>query len=77
MPRKKALQSEDNREMSEELRNRILQRDSWRCQICGSMLNLHVHHQLFRSHGGENCEDNLIALCSVCHSRMHGLATRK
>jgi 5-methylcytosine-specific restriction endonuclease McrA len=40
--------------ISEELRLQVLHRDSWRCQICGSMLNLQVHHLVFRSHGGQD-----------------------
>ncbi len=28
----------------EGLRQQILRRDGWRCQSCGTMLNLEVHH---------------------------------
>jgi 5-methylcytosine-specific restriction endonuclease McrA len=35
-----------------ELRGRVLRRDSWRCQFCGSMTNLEVDHQRFPSHSG-------------------------
>jgi 5-methylcytosine-specific restriction endonuclease McrA len=55
----------------EELRERVLRRDGWRCQLCGSMTNLEVHHQQFRSHSGEDTEDNLITLCTNCHSSCH------
>jgi 5-methylcytosine-specific restriction endonuclease McrA len=54
------------------LRTRVLQRDGWRCQFCGSMKNLEVHHQEFRSHLGRNVEENLITLCHSCHSAAHG-----
>jgi len=54
-----------------ELREQVLQRDSWRCQFCGSMTNLEVHHQIFRSHSGPDHEDNLITLCHGCHSDLH------
>jgi len=56
----------------ERLRERVLRRDGWRCQFCGSMTNLEVHHQQFRSHSGEDHEVNLITLCNSCHSRQHG-----
>ena len=56
----------------EELRLRVLRRDSWRCQFCGSRQNLEVHHQQYRSHSGEDCEHNLITLCHDCHCRIHG-----
>jgi predicted HNH restriction endonuclease len=54
------------------LRQRVLRRDSWRCQFCGSRHNLEVHHQQFRSHSGEDDERNLITLCNDCHSSYHG-----
>jgi hypothetical protein len=55
----------------EELRKRVLGRDGWRCQLCGSMTNLEVHHQQFRSQSGADSEDNLITLCTNCHSPIH------
>jgi 5-methylcytosine-specific restriction endonuclease McrA len=33
----------------EDLRQLVLRRDGWHCQSCGSMSNLEVHHQQFRS----------------------------
>jgi 5-methylcytosine-specific restriction endonuclease McrA len=56
----------------EKLREQVLCRDSWRCQLCGSMRNLEVHHKEFRSHGGADDERNLITLCSDCHGPIHG-----
>jgi 5-methylcytosine-specific restriction endonuclease McrA len=55
----------------EELRERVLRRDGWRCQFCGSMTNLEVHHQQFRSHSGKDSDVNLITLCTDCHSSIH------
>jgi 5-methylcytosine-specific restriction endonuclease McrA len=55
----------------QELRERVLRRDGWRCQFCGSMKNLEVHHQTFRSHSGEDIAINLITLCSDCHQSIH------
>jgi 5-methylcytosine-specific restriction endonuclease McrA len=55
----------------EDLRDRVLRRDGWRCQFCGSKTNLEVHHQTFRSHSGDDSEDNLITLCTDCHSSIH------
>ena len=56
----------------ESLRQQILPRDSWRCQSCGTLSNLEVHHREFRSHSGADSEENLITLCAACHSRVHG-----
>ena len=55
----------------ESLRQQILRRDAWRCQSCGTMSNLEVHHREFRSHSGEDSEENLITLCAACHAKLH------
>ena len=54
-----------------ELHETILRRDHWRCQLCGTMSQLEVHHQEFRSHSGEDREENLITLCHGCHTAIH------
>jgi 5-methylcytosine-specific restriction endonuclease McrA len=53
------------------LRNRVLERDGWRCQSCGSSKNLQVHHLSKRSELGDDALDNLITLCAACHLRQH------
>jgi len=58
-------------EQYDNLRNQVLRRDGWRCQSCGAMSNLEVHHKTFRSHSGEDSENNLIALCNTCHAAVH------
>ena len=55
----------------ESLRQQVLRRDCWRCQSCGTMSNLEVHHQRFRGHSGHDSEENLITLCVCCHGEMH------
>jgi len=60
-----------DQEASRVLRQKILERDGWRCQACGSMQNLQVHHQRFRSHSGADTEENLITLCGTCHGAAH------
>jgi 5-methylcytosine-specific restriction endonuclease McrA len=59
-------------ELYEALRQQVLRRDGWRCQLCGTMSNLEVHHKQFRSHSGDDSEANLITLCSACHASIHG-----
>jgi 5-methylcytosine-specific restriction endonuclease McrA len=54
-----------------ELHRRVLERDGWRCQVCGSMQCLQVHHLKFRSQSGGDEEQNLITLCAECHELMH------
>jgi ATP-dependent DNA helicase RecQ len=55
----------------QQLRNQVLRRDGWRCQSCGTMSNLEVHHREFRSQSGDDSEHNLIALCAACHAAVH------
>jgi 5-methylcytosine-specific restriction endonuclease McrA len=55
----------------ESLRQQVLCRDGWRCQSCGAMSNLEVHHRKFRSHSGADSEENLITLCTACHASVH------
>ena len=62
-----------NAENYSELHRQVLERDKWRCQMCGSMQNLQVHHLKFRSHSGGDVEENLITLCAECHARIHSI----
>ena len=55
-----------------QLHRQVLERDGWRCQVCGSMQNLQVHHLKFRSQSGGDVEQNLITLCVACHEQVHG-----
>jgi 5-methylcytosine-specific restriction endonuclease McrA len=57
-----------------ELHRQVLERDAWRCQVCGSMQNLQVHHLKFRSRSGGDEEQNLITLCAACHEQVHSAA---
>ena len=50
----KAAPSRMDRVSYENLRQQILRRDGWRCQSCGTMSNLEVHHREFRSHSGSD-----------------------
>jgi 5-methylcytosine-specific restriction endonuclease McrA len=58
-------------EAYESLRQRVLRRDDWRCQACGTMANPGVHHQRFRSHASHDSEENLIRLCVSRHDGVH------
>ena len=54
------------------LMKRVLERDGWRCQKCGSLENLQVHHKIRRSQQGDDSLDNLVTLCAYCHMAEHG-----
>jgi len=55
------------------LRRRVLARDGWKCQSCGSQIQLEVHHLEKRSQLGGDIEENLITLCAASHRRTHGV----
>jgi len=59
------------REGYENLRQQVLRRDGWRCQSCGALSNLEVHHRQLRSQCGDNSEQNLLTLCTACHAMVH------
>jgi 5-methylcytosine-specific restriction endonuclease McrA len=54
-----------------ELHTRVLERDGWRCQYCGCMKTLQVHHIQSRGHLGDATEENLVTLCALCHGQIH------
>jgi len=56
-------------------RDPVFARDGWRCAVpgCSSRRNLHDHHVVFRSHGGDNDRDNRVAVCAAHHlHHLHG-----
>ena len=61
----------------QQLCREILERDGWRCQGCGAMHHLQVHHKEFRSHSGDDSEENLITLCDRCHKLAHDNENRR
>ena len=50
----------------------VFSRDNYECQVCGckgSKENpLHTHHKIFQSCGGSDRVDNLVTVCTKCHS---------
>ena len=55
----------------DQLSMRVFQRDSWKCQCCGSAAALQAHHLQYRGRLGSDLLDNLITLCADCHAREH------
>jgi hypothetical protein len=52
----------------------VLHRDNYICQSgrkCKHSAKLHVHHVVFRSHGGSDDPSNLTTLCESCHDDLH------
>jgi 5-methylcytosine-specific restriction endonuclease McrA len=55
----------------QELHRRVLERDSWRCQLCGTRAELQVQHLELRAQLGADVEDNLFTVCAACHRAIH------
>ncbi|MGV3608926.1 MAG: HNH endonuclease [Planctomycetaceae bacterium] len=57
--------------ISKRRRFKIMQRDGFRCQLCGASsdggFTLHVDHKVPLAKGGSNEEDNLWTLCKPCN----------
>ena len=47
---------------------RVKERDGHKCVICGSTIKIEVDHVTALMNGGDNSQDNLAALCDVCHT---------
>ena len=63
------LYSWENRKMY------VFSRDNYTCQVCkrkrdgdGNGLKLHAHHIIYRSLGGSDRLDNLLTVCTDCHT---------
>ena len=48
----------------------VFARDNYTCQVCGKSKDkiLHTHHILYKSLGGTDRADNLITVCTECHT---------
>lgn len=53
----------------------VWERSGGRCELCGAQLdrtNWECHHRRFRSQGGLDQPENLVALNKRCHRQAHG-----
>lgn len=54
------------------LREAVFYRDNYTCQCCGKSIKdgaiLRVHHNIHRDKGGSNSIDNLVTICTHCHT---------
>jgi len=54
------------------LRDEVLERDNYRCTICGGKENLDVHHIKPKRKDGQDVLENLVTLCEKCHVAQGG-----
>ncbi len=70
----KGFKKATSREVQSELRQIVLERDSWTCQKCGeTKVELHCHHITgVEQNPIESADiDNCITLCKKCHKEIH------
>jgi 5-methylcytosine-specific restriction endonuclease McrA len=44
-----------------------------KCQACGAVKDLHVHHMCYDRFGGREALSDLMGLCYTCHREVHRL----
>lgn len=59
--------------VTEETYNKVMQRDKYKCRLCGTTFNLQEHHIVYKSEDRKLINEpiNLIVLCARCHSVVH------
>jgi len=71
-----------DRNLPDRIRREVLRRDEYQCRRCKwthSLWNrsdprhLELHHIKAHVLGGQNLEENLITLCTICHDLWHSL----
>lgn len=49
----------------------ILQRDDFKCTVCGSTKLLHIHHNKYTGQPWDAPASDLVTLCDSCHKKEH------
>ncbi|MFZ1731230.1 MAG: HNH endonuclease signature motif containing protein [Bacteroidota bacterium] len=71
---------EHDRTIKDDVRREVLRRDAYTCKECqwsheewnpSDPRHLEIHHVVPHAEGGENTEENLMTLCTVCHDKAH------
>jgi nucleoside 2-deoxyribosyltransferase len=53
------------------LREQAVQRAGYKCQMCNSNGELHVHHRTYQTFNTDSVINDLIVLCKNCHEQFH------
>jgi hypothetical protein len=71
---------EHDRHIPDPVKRKVLRRDEYRCTLCewshdewnrSDPRHLELHHKTHHVKGGNNTEDNLITVCTICHDEIH------
>ena len=47
-----------------------LVKNGW-CAVCGKAGETEWHHIIYRSHGGDEADENMLEVCRECHEKIH------
>lgn len=50
---------------------KLLKHHSDECEVTGVTAGLHLHHVIFKSHGGDDLRCNIICISDTLHTRYH------
>lgn len=71
---------EHDRRIPDPVKRNVLRRDGYKCAVCNWAIaewnrsdprHLELHHKKAHAEGGENTENNLTTICTVCHDEIH------
>ena len=71
---------EHDRQIPDPVRAAVLRRDGYKCAKCSwshtgwnasDPRHLEIHHLIEHAMGGQNIEENLMTVCTVCHDDIH------
>ena len=71
---------EHDRNIPDNVRRSVLKRDGYKCTECGwsyeewnpaDPRHLELHHIEHHAKGGQNIEENLCTVCTICHDEIH------
>lgn len=48
-----------------------------KCEMCGSISEIHVHHITYKRFGGNERPEDLCVLCKDCHMEIHNVKGKK
>ena len=75
-----AMADEDDLCIADAVKRAVFRRDKRKCQKCGWSHNewdrsdprhLELHHIKHHAKGGDNSQENLLTVCTICHDKIH------
>lgn len=65
------IDSKDAARIKDPALMRLLKFENDECEITGVTVNLHLHHVIYKSHGGDDLRQNIVCMADWLHERYH------